>query len=244
MSYSLRERASSTSNDDFLAKFEERFTLMKDELIKEIRNEIRDEIKKDFEVIIKDQSKRITELESTVAVLQQHVQTLKHTQTKNSSSMEELEQYGRRLCLRIHGIPCKEGKETAGDVLKEVKDLITESKSEIPVVCVDRAHRIGKKNENEDGIVSQAIIVRFTTFRHRTLLYRNRKSLSEARVQLDLTKQRYTILKDARGVLKLNPELAKFVYADINCRLKVKFNDDKESFFESIDELNGFLGVD
>ena len=49
---------------------------------------------------------------------------------------EELEQYGRRLCLRIEGVPPVEN-ETSDDVLDEVKSLITESGCKIPNVVGD-----------------------------------------------------------------------------------------------------------
>ena len=56
---------------------------------------------------------------------------------------EELEQYSRRCCLRIEGVPSVEN-ESLDDVLCKVKSLITESGCEIPDVVIDRGHRIGK----------------------------------------------------------------------------------------------------
>ena len=56
---------------------------------------------------------------------------------------DELEQYGRRLCLRIDSVP-KQNKEKAEDVLKFVNSLIEEVPDlEIPEVVTDRVHRIG-----------------------------------------------------------------------------------------------------
>ena len=56
------------------------------------------------------------------------------------------------------------------------------------------------------------------------------------KVRLDLTKQRYELLKYARtrvqGLAKVD-----YVYADINCRLKVRMKDGEEHFFETEDEL-------
>ena len=56
---------------------------------------------------------------------------------------EELEQYGRRCCLRIEGVPSLEN-ESSDDVLGKVKSLITESGCKIPDVAIDKAHRIGR----------------------------------------------------------------------------------------------------
>ena len=52
--------------------------------------------------------------------------------------------------------------------------------------------------------------------------------------KLCLTKSRYNLLKRANDHVKEVPSI-KISYADINCRLKVKFNDEKEKdiFFSS-----------
>ena len=77
-------------------------------------------------------------------------------------SVDNNEQYSRRTCLRITNIPCEE-KKTSEEVLKKVKKLIKEEVGvDIPEEIIDRAHRVGpKKSKN------QAIIVKFSTFRHR-----------------------------------------------------------------------------
>jgi len=109
---------------------------------------------------------------------------------------------------------------------------MTKSGTVVPDSCIDRAHRIGKKFTNKvDNKLSQSVIVRFTTFRHRTMFYRKRKLTSpNIKVKLDLTKSRYNLLKDAIEYVR-NLDSVNFVYADINCRLKVRYNDDNERFF-------------
>ena len=62
---------------------------------------------------------------------------------------------------------------------------------------------------------------------------------SGARIRLDLTKYRYNLLVSAR-IINNCPEV-NYVYADINCRLKVKLADESHKFFESMEELNGIL---
>ena len=53
------------------------------------------------------------------------------------SSQEELEHCGRRLCIRIDGVPMTEN-ETSSDILQNVKSIIEESSSEIPDVAIAR----------------------------------------------------------------------------------------------------------
>ena len=54
-----------------------------------------------------------------------------------------LEQYGRRCCLRIEGVPSAQN-ESSDDALGKVKSLIAESRCEIPDVVIDRVHWIGR----------------------------------------------------------------------------------------------------
>ena len=88
---------------------------------------------------------------------------------------------GGAYVLRIKSVPRKD-MEKSDEVLKEVRKLIDEEEVEIPDAVLDRAHRISKANNG--------IIVRFTTFCHRTLFYRQRKKLNGNSVHLDLTKSR------------------------------------------------------
>ena len=119
--------------------------------------------------------KKMNEIESTNMMLQQHITSLKRSNEDLIRKCEENEQYGRRLCLRIKGVPRKD-KEKSDEVLKEVRKLFDEAEVEIPDAVLDRAYRISKANND--------IIVRFTTLRHRTLSYRQRKKLNGKSVHL------------------------------------------------------------
>ena len=88
----------------------------------------------------------------------------------------------------------------------------------------------------------KSITVRFTTFRHRTAFYRAWKSIGKiAQVRLDLTKRWYDILKAGNEYIKSIGHTAKFCYADINCRMKIKWGDNSEEFFESLQDLKDLV---
>ena len=162
------------------------------------------------------------------------------------ASQDELEQYGRRLSIRIDGVPVAEN-ETSNNVLQNVRSITEESSSEIPDVAIDRAHRIGKAyTDKTSGVKCKSVIVRFTSFRHRTMFHHSRKNLKRnVKVKLDLTKK-HLIFTEAMQVVK-NNEAVKFVMADINCRLKVVFKDDNSLFFSDYDNLRDILnkkGID
>ena len=61
-------------------------------------------------------SKRSKEIVSENKMLKKQVPKLKTLNIKNQSNSEELEQYGRRLCIRIDGIPAVK-KESSDDVI-------------------------------------------------------------------------------------------------------------------------------
>ena len=163
---------------------------------------------------------------------------LRELNINKQSGNEELEQNGRHLCLRIDGVHTVKD-ESSNDVLEFTKSLFKEAKVSVPGTKLDRAHRIG--SSYPDRITSKkckSIIVRFTTFRHRTLFYWARKNLKSGfKGKLDLTKSRLNLLKMANNHVKEIPVI-RFCYADVNCRLQVKLHDAKQEniFFSTFDE--------
>ena len=144
----------------------------------------------------KEQDDKITELTERVAALELEVTKVRAFERR----IDDAEQYSRsgsrRLCLRIDNVPVDD-KETPQECLNKVMHVINNINVAINRDMIDRGHRIGKKfvkekrensdnsevTENEDrevpGMSStryQQTIVRFTSWRARTLVYRKRKS--------------------------------------------------------------------
>ena len=219
---------------------------MKNEISGNLLEQIKNELRNEFEMFKKKQDEKIEKLESTIAVLQQHVSVLKaqvNENTKESgrqaSCYDELEQYGRRLCLRVHGLPISED-ETSSDVLQNLTNQFEEKGINIPDYNIDRAHRIGNPTIDKEGIKQHSVIIRFTTFRHRTQVYMARKKFTNIAIRLDLTAPRRTLLKNALERVK-DDSRVKYAYADVNCRLRVVMENGKRHFFNSMDELNNLL---
>ena len=105
------------------------------------------ELKQQFKIEVAEAFKnelKIKEvLESTVSVLQQHVEICQKQITEMQQANKELEQYGKRLCVGIDGVPTV-NNETSDEVLDKAKSLIKETSCDIPDVVIDRARRIGK----------------------------------------------------------------------------------------------------
>ena len=71
-------------------------------------------------------------------------------------------------------------------------------------------------------------------------MYRNRKKSKSLRYKVDLTKRRINRLAKARQSTK-HMDGIDYVFADINCRLNVKFNDGKFRVFNSETELANII---
>ena len=99
--------------NEILAKIDETFREFKSNFI----NKIKDQIKNEISEAIRVEIKKPEELESAVAVLQQHIKIFQKQMTVLQSESEELERYGRRLCIRVEGLPTTDN-ETLEEVLK------------------------------------------------------------------------------------------------------------------------------
>ena len=135
--------------EEILAKIDEKFNELKNDFLTEIKEQIKNEVT----AAINNEMKNREELDSTVSRLQQHVREYQKQINKLEDEGEEVEQYGRRLCLRIDGVPSTD-KETSDEVLEKVKSLASESGCDIPDVVIDRAHRIGKEYRDQRSNLS------------------------------------------------------------------------------------------
>ena len=83
--------------DELDKNSDEKLGLLKLDLVSDLKKEIMNEVK----AILSEKDKEIKVLKSQVTLLQNHVSTVRHALDKK---VDELEQYGRRVCLRIEGV--------------------------------------------------------------------------------------------------------------------------------------------
>ena len=118
-----------------------------------------------------------------------------HLETQDKlkvSRLDELEQYGRRKCLRFNGLQTKKN-ESSENCAKMVKEYIRNTlKVDVDDNDFNRIHRVGQKYRRDDGKECQQVI-KFKGFIPRTKVYRARKHKSDISIQLDLTKRRYDL---------------------------------------------------
>ena len=124
---------------------------------------------RNFEKILNEelrkQNEKIEKLEAEKQMLQNHVMELKRSNLNMQQNLDDVEQYGRRLCLRIDGVTVK-NNESADLILEDVKAMFEEAGIDVPDAVVDRAHRIGQGyTDSKTKQKCKSIIIRFTTFR-------------------------------------------------------------------------------
>ena len=192
-------------------------------LVKELTNELKEEKEKN------------SSLRNKVAMLTRHVSSLMKTVSNVKSLAEDNEQYSRRNNIIIKNIPpADSSEEETGDIcLQKVSSAISDMGIELPANAIDRAHRVGKPRKTLKYGEQQSVIVRFTSWRDRTLVYRARKD-SGLVISLDISKARQDLLYKVRSELVERYPDAVFAFADVNCNLSVKFASGFK-FFESWD---------
>lgn len=208
---SLEKKATKEQIDCLLAKINE-----KEERISKLENEVAN-IKKSLEVIT---SKNVI-LTKTVELIER--------------KSDDHESYLRRQCLRITGIP-EDANEDGEASLKKVKKEVKKLGLDINDSDYDRAHRIGKVVEGK----CRMMIVKFTTWRVRTYVYKKRKKSGKTRFYLDLTRRRFNLLKESQELTDQNDKVD-FVFSDNNNNICLRLVNGRVKIFNSVIELQTIL---
>ena len=101
------------------------------------------------------------------------IRELKEELTEVKMKINDIEQYSRRLCLNVSGIP-EAGGESTDQLVTDVAKMVGVA---IEPRDIDRSHRIGKMKQGHH----RTIIVRLTSFAKRQELYDARKKLRTPR---------------------------------------------------------------
>ena len=179
---------------------------------------------------------RITTLESSNKNLQDANDKLTARVAALEAQADQAEQYSRRNCLRISGIPETTGENTDNIVLSIANDI----DSEVRLQDIDRSHRVGNLNKKRSK--PREIIVKFSTYRARANFYQQRTLMKERGhegtfINEDITKKRSEYLYEARKLFKSNK--LKGCWSSDGTIL-VKDNDDKVHRITSLNDLVAF----
>lgn len=122
------------------------------------------------------------------------VSQLETEKVKLSNEIDAVEQYSRRNCLIVHGVP-----DTA-DPVTAVLDIIN-NKLGVPNGCesIDRCHRLGT-SANSSNSRPRPIIVKFTSYQVRQKVFSGKRRLKGTKLLIteNLTRRRSELLNKAK----------------------------------------------
>ncbi|XP_071955852.1 uncharacterized protein [Antedon mediterranea] len=161
-----------------------------------------------------------------IITLQEQNDRLRKEHRGMVDKIDDLEQYSRRNCLLIHGVPETANENTDTLTLDIITSRICE---DMELIEIDRTHRLGRKrvlHNNKTRSSSKPrprpIIVKFSTYRARAEVFRNKKLLKNSSYSIteNLTPSRMTLLREAGAHAAV--EAAWSLDGRINCLLHNK----------------------
>ena len=140
-------------------------------------------------------------------------------EAKLITKIDDLEQYSRRSCVRIAGIPERDNENTDDHVL----DLAARLDIGIGPRDIDRSHRVGPISSDTNSIGDDAqprrpreIIVKLKGYQARLRLLQGRKTLRQNKenvyINEDLTKTRKSLAFECRKLRRERKILKTWVY--------------------------------
>ena len=124
-----------------------------------------------------------------------------HLERENASLHDEndaQEQYSRRNCLLLHGVP-EAQVDTDSAVLSVANERLGLN---LTRDCIDRSHRLGQAAQSTSNGKPRPIIVKLTSYDTRRQIFGGKRQLKGTRLVIteNLTKRRSELLQKARSV--------------------------------------------
>lgn len=168
---------------------------------------------------------QIRELTAEVTGLKADVDQLK-------DAVDELEQYGRRNALRIWS---KKLPEVPGENTDQlVRSYAEKVGVELPPGSIGRSHRVGRPSPGK----VRPIIVKFTTYNTRKMLFDARKNCEDFFASEDLTRVRSSILYKAR----LERKFGRFKHCwSTDGRINIRLMDDSRHVITTLSQLDRLI---
>ena len=171
---------------------------------------------------IEDRNLEITKLQTRINVLECQVKLGQHFALLHERKMDDMEQLSRKVNLRLVGIEvCR--NDSPFELMSKIEKDLEENEIELPSSEIDRCHRVGPRYIY-NGKTYQDALIKFDFWRSRDTMYQNRKK-NGFRVFADLTSRSAGILDQAKHDVINVPsvsDVVDFVFADVNCKLKLK----------------------
>ena len=169
------------TNESFITKLAD--GLMKDGVLDAIKQNVYEACS------IEDQK-----ISSTVESLERRVGDLDNDNRALREELDTIEQYSRRNCLVVHGIP--ETKEDCSDALLHVFN--GQLNVSVAPHCIDRSHRLGRFQPSSHK--PRPVIVKFVSYDTRRQVFSAKRRLKGTNIVVteNLTKRRSDLLNRTR----------------------------------------------
>jgi hypothetical protein len=171
------------------------------ELLKTITDKLKTALEDDvtqhvYKAVSMDVEKQNHQLSTMRTDQEQLTRTISHLEEK----LDEHEQYSRRNCLLIHGLPEKTKEDTNETAINTIK---THLNLTVTDEDIDRSHRLGKKRKPDatNDKQSRPIIVKFTRYAVRSRVFKAKSGLKGTGVVIteNLTAKRMQLLERVKN---------------------------------------------
>ena len=173
----------------------------------------------------------ITQLEARIAQLETRPDNsiLQERVDQLEAAHDGLDQYGRRMNVRIENIPFDEG-ETPASLQTSVLEKLNAAGAKIAPADVMRLHRSTalrrRPGDSPTAPRSSQVIVRLTNWRARESahLARNQARVNGHAIKQDLTQSRRELISEAHAAMRDWAQSATpvYCYANINCKVVMR----------------------
>ena len=206
---------SSNSSHEILAVLKsDEFSKILEEKIGTANEKLWTKMEEKMEALFTKQKQEIQDMmnanRAEIDDLKQRLDTMKLQLLQKDSHIEELkmdlddnEQYSRRNCLVISGLPKIKINDNTDDIFMNLVHTMNLDQN-ITRKDIDRSHKIGKDKDiktNDITVTTSSMIVKFTSYNARKILYDERKSKkkdSKIFISESLTKSRNELLYKCR----------------------------------------------
>jgi len=207
-----------------------------------------EEVVRQKDIVIAEQGDNITKQAAVILRMEERLQCI-------YEQHDSLDQYGRRMCIRVDNIPVVEG-ETQVDVQASVLATLQAAGADVKAEDVVRLHRVGKtapKDIRGRNINVSQVIIKVNSWRARESAHNARNAARERGnpIRQDLTMRRRELLQLARARIDeltqhgpRNPPV--YAYANINCVPTIRCGNRSRKFIneDEMDDAFGYLNIE
>ncbi|KAJ8278195.1 hypothetical protein GJAV_G00084950 [Gymnothorax javanicus] len=114
-----------------------------------------------------------TLMNEKIVIIEKRVEKNENTTERCMARVIDLEGYGRRWNLRLHGLPESEKENVHAAVIDVCRQVLPSEKEKLPG-AVDIAHRVGRQRDGDPK--PRSVIIRFISRRHREEVWKAAKN--------------------------------------------------------------------